>query len=83
MGQIIEALYGIKGKKVNVYTDHKLFGTQHINMVFDPETGLGLGFKCKGQSIYVDMDDIVSCNVEDGKIVINGSMMSILIVVEN
>ena len=83
MRQVIEALYKIKGKQVNVYTNHRLFGSQCVNMIFDPETELGLGFKCKGQSIYVDMDDVINCHIYDNEIVINGELMSITIVTEN
>ena len=83
MREIIEALHGIKGKRVNVYTNHKLFGSQCINMVFDPETELGLGFKCNRQSVYVDIDDVVDWCIDNNKVAINGNMMSITIVTDN
>ena len=77
---IIEALKEIVGQEVKIYTDHKLFGKQQIEMEFEPETELGLGFCCKGQSIYIDENDIVDCKINDNEIVINGILMSIRIV---
>ena len=80
MRQVIEALNDIKGKNVNIYTNHKLFGNQHIKMKFEPETVIGLGFRCGEQVICIDKNEIVDFFVEDGKIVINGKLMTITIV---
>lgn len=80
MREIIRALNGFKGETVDIYTDHKLFGKQHIVMDFDPETDAGLGFRCKGQAIYVDNGDIDSCCADSKVIVIVGSVMSIVVV---
>ena len=82
MRQIIEALQGIKGKDVNIYTDHILFGKQHIKMEFDPEIEIGVGFRCKGQSIYINKDEIVDYCIEKKKIVIRGAMMHIMIILQ-
>lgn len=83
MREIIKSLNGIKGENVNIHTVHKLFGEQHIEMKFKPETEIGLGFHCKEQVIYIDNDDVIDYCVEDDKIVINGSMMCITIVKQN
>lgn len=80
MREIIEALNILNGKDVNIYTKHKLFGEQHIVMKFVPETAVGVGFRCKDQIIYIDADDVVSCQVENGQVIINGNMMQIIIV---
>lgn len=80
MGQIIEALKGLRGKNVNIYTDHKLFGKQHIQMKFEPETEIGLGFRCKEQVIYINNNDIINYCIEGNKIIINGKLMRISII---
>ena len=80
MRQIIKALNDIKGKDVNIYTNHKIFGKQHIKMEFEPETEIGVGFRCRDQVIYMDNNEIVDFSIEDGKVIINGEMMSIIIV---
>lgn len=80
MRQIIEALKEIKNTDVNIYTDHKIFGKQHVAIKFEPEVEIGLGFHCKEQIIYIDKEDIVDYYIEDDKIVINGTLMSITIV---
>ena len=80
MRQIIKVLKAIKGKYVNVYTNHKLFGKQHLQMVFEPETEVGFGFHFRDQIIYIEKDDMVSYEINNEHIVINGSMMSIKIV---
>lgn len=81
MREIIEALNKLKGKAVDIYTEHKLFGKQHIQMDLEPETEIGLGFRCRDQVIYIDTDDVVDYCVGDNKITINGSRMSISVVV--
>lgn len=78
--QLINMLKEIKGETVDIYTDHKLFGKQHIQMKFVPETEAGWGFRVRGQAIYIDKDNVVSYNVGNGKVEINGKMMSIKIV---
>ena len=80
MRQIVETLQDIKGKQVDIYTDHKLFGKQHVAMEFEPETEIGLGFKCKGQTIYIDNNDIIDYSIENNVIVIDGKLMCIKIV---
>lgn len=80
MRQIVEALESIKGKNVNIYTKHKLFGKQHIQMIFEPETEVGFGFHVRDQVIYIKKDDVTSYEINNEHIVINGSMMSIKIV---
>ena len=80
MREIIDALKNIEGKIVNICTSHKLYGEQHINIGFVPETEIGLGFHCKEQVIYIDKEDVVDWFISDNKIVINGNMMSISIV---
>lgn len=80
MRQLIDALKEIKGKNVDIYTEHKLFDKQHIQMKFVPETEAGWGFRVYGQAIYIDKDDVVSYEVDDGRIVINGNRMTIKII---
>ena len=80
MRQIFEALRETKDKMVDIYTEHKLFGKQHIQMKFVPETEAGWGFRVRGQAIYIDKDDVVSYDVSNGKVEINGKMMSIKII---
>lgn len=65
---------------VDIHTEHKLFGKQHIQMKFVPETEIGLGFRCNEQIIYIDNDNLVDYYVENDKVIINGKMMSIKIV---
>lgn len=80
MRQIIEALTEISGKYVDIYTEHKIFGQQHLQMEFVPEVELGLGFRCKGQAIYIDTDDVIDYCIGDKEIIIKGKLMSIKIV---
>lgn len=80
MRQLIDALKEMKGKTADIYTGHKLFGKQHIQMKFVPEIEAGWGFRVHGQAIYIDKDDVVSYEVCDGKVVINGNMMTIKII---
>ena len=80
MRQLIKALKEIEGANVDIYTEHKLFGKQHIQMKFVPEIEIGLGFRCREQIIYIDNDDFVDYYVENDKVIINGEMMSIKIV---
>ena len=80
MREIIEALNEIMGQEVRIYTDHQLFGRQQIEMEFEPETELGIGFRCKGQAIYIDENDIVGHKINDNEIVIDGVLMSIHII---
>ena len=80
MRQLIKALKEIEGANVDIHTEHKLFGKQHIQMKFVPETEIGLGFRCKEQIIYIDNDNLVDYYVENDKAIINGKMMSIKIV---
>lgn len=81
MREIIEALKGMEGEMVDIYTRHKLFDKQHIQMKFVPETEIGFGFRVRGQAIYIDKNDIVGCVVRNGEIIINGKMMTIKIIV--
>lgn len=80
MRQLIDALKEIEGENVDIYTSHKLFGEQHIQMKFVPETEAGWGFRVRGQAIYIDKDDVVSYETGDENVVINGNMMTIKIV---
>lgn len=83
MRQVIEALKETTGANVNIYTEHVLFGKQHIKIKFQPETEIGLGFYCKDQIIYIDHNDVVGYDITNNKIVINGKMMHIIIIKEN
>lgn len=80
MVELIEALEAIRGREVDIYTRHKLFGDQHIQVRFSPETEVGLGFRCNEQIIYINEDDIIDYIVSNGEIIINGNMMTIKIV---
>lgn len=77
--RIVEELNKIKGQDVKIYIDHKLFGKQQIEMAFDPETELGVGFRCKNQSIYINENDIINYEINDNSIVVNGELMCIRI----
>ena len=78
--KIVEALKEIIGQEVKIYTEHKLFGRQQIEIEFEPEMELGIGFHCKDQSIYIDENDIVEYEINENEIIINGTLMSIHIV---
>ena len=80
MRQLIDALKEIKGEIADIYTEHKLFEGQHIQMKFVPETEVGFGFRVHEQAIYIDKDDVISYEVDDGRIAINGSRMTIKII---
>ena len=80
MRQLIDALKEIEGENTYIYTSHKLFGWQHIQMKFVPEIEAGWGFRVHEQAIYIDKDDVVSYEVDDGRIIINGNRMTIKII---
>lgn len=80
MRQLIDALKEIKGEIVDIYTEHKFFDGQHIQMKFVPETEVGFGFRVHEQAIYIDKDDVASYEIDDGRISINGSRMTIKII---
>lgn len=72
---LINALKNLERRQVNVFTEHQLFGKQNICLEFKPETEIGFGFHCKDQVIYIDKDDVVSYNITDNEITIDGSLM--------
>ena len=75
-----QALNAKRGKKVNVYIEHKLFGKQHLVLDrFEPETEIGYGFHVGGQCIYIEKEDVLDWKVVHGTIMIQGKMMSIVI----
>ena len=80
MRQLIDALKEIEGENTDIYTSHKLFGGQHIQMKFVPEIEAGWGFRVRGQAIYINKDEVVSYEVGNRDIIINGNMMTIKIV---
>ena len=80
MREIIEALNGLKGKQVDIYTEHLLYGKQHIEMAFEPEVCPGLGFKCGEQAIYVKHDEIIYGYATENEVYIGGELMSVKIV---
>ena len=80
MRQLIDALKEMKGKTADIYTEHKFFEGQHIQTKFVPEIEAGWGFRVHGQAIYIDKDDVVSYEVDDGRIIINGNRMTIKII---
>lgn len=80
MIKLKETLEEMRGEYVEIYTKHRFFGSQHIQMKFDPETEIGYGFHCKGQTIYIREDEIVDYVVGDNEIIINGKDMEIKIV---
>jgi hypothetical protein len=82
MRQLIDALRETQGQDVKIYTKHKLFGEQCLRTKFKPEVEMGIGFHYKEQAIYIDSDEIVDYCIENDKIVINGEMMSMTIVLE-
>lgn len=80
MTKLTDALEKIRGEYVDIYTKHRFFGSQHIQMKFDPETEKGFGFHCKGQSIYIGDNEIVEYDIENSKVIINGNDISIEII---
>lgn len=83
MVNLKEALEQMRGEYVDIYTKHRLFDDQHIRMKFDPETEIGFGFHCKGQTIYIRDDDIIEYEIQyssDCKVIINGNDMTIKII---
>lgn len=83
MRQLIDALKEIEGANVDIHTEHKLFGKQHIQMKFIPETEAGWGFRARGQAIYINKDDVVSYDINNRKVEIKGKMMSIKIILRS
>lgn len=79
MRQLIETLKMLEGEEVRIYTEHDLFGKQRIEMEFEPETEIGVGFRCGEQAIYIDKDDLVDYAIGDNYIVLSGRMMHITI----
>lgn len=79
MIKLTETLEEMRGEYVEIYTKHRFFGSQHIQMKFDPETEIGYGFHCKEQTIYIREDEIVDYVVGDNEIIINGKDMEIKI----
>lgn len=79
MVELIEALEAIRGREVDIYTEHMLFENQHIKGKFVPESNIGFGFKCNRQTIYINKDDVVDYIVINGEIIINGNEMTIKI----
>ena len=77
--RIVEELNKIKGQDVKIYIDHKLFGKQQIKMSLKPETELGVGFRCKNQSIYINENEIIGYEINDNGVIINGELMCIRI----
>jgi hypothetical protein len=82
MRQLIDALREKQGQNVKIYTKHKLFGGQCLKTKFKPVIEMGIGFHYKEQAIGIDSGEIVDYCIEDDKIVINGEMMSMTIVLE-
>lgn len=80
MRQLINALREIEGKNVNIYTEHKLWGKQHLKIKFKPETEIGFGFHYKKQVIYIDKNEIIDYYHYNNQIIINGTMMCINII---
>lgn len=80
MREVIKALKEMEGEMVDIYTRHKFFDEQHIQMKFVPETEIGCGFRVRGQAIYIDKNDIVGYAVRNGEVIINGKMMTIKII---
>jgi hypothetical protein len=78
---LIEALESIRGKSVNIYTKHKLFGDQHIQTKFIPEIKKGFGFCGIEESVYVRQNEIIDYYTANNEIIINGTNMQIKIVV--
>lgn len=77
MIKLKEALEEMRGKCVDIYTKHRLWGNQHIQMEFDPEIKFGYGFRCGGQAIYICDNDVIDYNVAKDKISISGKNMEI------
>ncbi len=80
MIELTDALEQMRGEYVDIYTKHRFFGSQHIQMKFDPETQKGFGFHCKGQSIYIGDNEVVGYNIENSKVIVKGKDMTIEIV---
>lgn len=72
MIELKETLEEMRGKYVDIYTEHKFFGSQHIKMKFEPETKIGYGFHCGEQIIYIRDNEVVSYIIKEHGVNING-----------
>lgn len=81
MRRIVEALNKINGQVADIFIEHRIFGKQHVTVIFKPETEIGLGFHCKEQIIYIDKTDLIDYEISDTSVVINGNMMKLKIVI--
>lgn len=80
MRDLMWALENIRGKSVNIYTKHKLFGDQHIQTKFIPEIKKGFGFCGVENSVYIRQNEMIDYNIKDNEIVINGANMEMKII---
>lgn len=76
-----DALNIMKGKHIDIYTEHNLFDDQHIEVLnFIPITDRGIGFKHGKQNIYIEETEIKSYSIEGNRISINGERLIITMV---
>lgn len=80
MIKLTDALENMKGECVDIYTKHRLFGDQHIQTKFYPETEIGFGFHCKGQVICITDKDYIGYSIGRDMIIIYGNNMNIKII---
>ena len=81
MIKIKDALEDMKGQHVDIYTKHYLFDDQRIKSSnFIPITDIGIGFKHKGQYIYIKNDEIEAYDIKEDRIIINGKGFTIMVV---
>lgn len=80
MEELVEALTSIRGEYVDIYTQHKLFGDQHLKMNFIPYIENGFGFCCKSQNIYIPNEELAVWVCGKNQITIKSKDMKIEII---
>lgn len=81
MNLFSENIMQFEGKKVKVYSYHKIYGNQELKIrkfhpICTPEK---VGFKTNNQEIYIDFQDIVGLEYKDTSLKIIGKLMELLI----
>lgn len=81
MNLFSENIMQFEGKKVKVYSYHKIYGNQELKIrkfhpIYTPEK---VGFKTNNQEIYIDFQDIIGWECKDTSLKIIGKLMELLI----
>ena len=65
LDKLKQVLKEIKGQKINIHTQHKLFGKDNIKCdKFIPIIENGAGFQIGDQKIYIKYNDIISYEIK-------------------